>query len=361
MQDGVVVQQLDVSGLQPPRHCQLRTSCQLIEQLNGILLILCQARHLGVSLAGEIVVGTVVGGQIPLVVVEDRQLKPPQAIAAIGNLALAVEVPGPTPSQLTSQVGRPPHDFVVHRHGAGPAALAALPGVLQAQQPHDVGGVVVERLCSGGGIQPGGGQAGVVPDVLDVPDQMTLLVVGHSFAEPQTDNPVCDEGLPSAVPLHRHTLDHLEATAPDDLLPYGQQSRSQSGQMHTVPCHVLNLDSAMLHIRHSSIQFCNVSVRQVVRPCIRAVSVVCRHPRARPIHRLELPRDGTLHLLRLLHLLDGLLQCLQRHRDMLRPCKRKPWHVSEYLLWARKACVGNPPHGKLQSCERSPRVGSVAS
>lgn len=46
VQDGVIVQQLDISGLQPCRHCQLRARCQLIKQLDGVLLSLCETRHL---------------------------------------------------------------------------------------------------------------------------------------------------------------------------------------------------------------------------------------------------------------------------------------------------------------------------
>ena len=39
---------------------------------------------------------------------------------------------------------------------------------------------------------------------LDVPNEMALLVLGHSFAPIQAKAPVCDHSLFSVVPVYRH-------------------------------------------------------------------------------------------------------------------------------------------------------------
>ena len=156
---------------------------------------------------------------------------------------LAVEVPGAALREGAGEVGRQLQDAVVHRHAAGPAAVAALLRVVQAQQPacmssaglgigrrlrlkpqlqavtpthwpvgemsqtaththkqssqphaieftevqlqrghaipDNVGGVVVERLRLVRRVQPGGGLRGVVPDVLDVAHQVSLQQLSH--------------------------------------------------------------------------------------------------------------------------------------------------------------------------------------
>ena len=51
------------------------------------------------------------------------------------SLHLAVEVPGAALREGAGEVGRQLQDAVVHRHAAGPAAVAALLRVVQAQQP----------------------------------------------------------------------------------------------------------------------------------------------------------------------------------------------------------------------------------
>jgi len=53
------------------------------------------------------------------------------------------------------------------------------------------------------GVQTCQGAAGVMADVLDVPNHVALLVVGGGLAPVQAHAPVSDEGLTGAVPAIR--------------------------------------------------------------------------------------------------------------------------------------------------------------
>ena len=70
-----------------------------------------------------------------LVVVEDGQLEEGLAVAALGDLALAVVEPGAAGRQHACQVRRALEDLVVHRGGGTPGAEATLPRLGEAQQP----------------------------------------------------------------------------------------------------------------------------------------------------------------------------------------------------------------------------------
>lgn len=88
---------------------------------------------------------------------------------------------------------------------------------------HNVAGVVVIGLRLMGGVQACGCKTGIVTDILDVADQVPLLVVTLSPAQEQTNAPVCNGHLLTTPPVDGNSLDELEATPADDLLPYLQE------------------------------------------------------------------------------------------------------------------------------------------
>ena len=99
---GVVVDQLDVARLEAGFHAQLVAGSQLVEELDGLQLLLRQARHLRVALAQEKVVVAVVHRQVAL----------RQGFAiwrACGSLYAAVNSRATGGGQCREETTSPPH------------------------------------------------------------------------------------------------------------------------------------------------------------------------------------------------------------------------------------------------------------
>lgn len=84
----------------------------------------------------------------------------------------------------------PGQHFVVDPHGAGDHVLAALFRLAHAEQPDDVGGIVVRVQRRAGRVAARVGCVDVDADILDPADQIALRVLRDHVAEMDRDTPI---------------------------------------------------------------------------------------------------------------------------------------------------------------------------
>lgn len=111
-----------------------------------------------------------------------------------------------------------------------PAGKAALGRVGQAQQRHQIGRVIVKRLRLVGGVQARVGVAGVVPDVLDVPDEMSFFVLWHGLAPVGAHEPVGRHDLLPGPAVDGDAADEHKAAAELGLVAELLQGGAQGGE-----------------------------------------------------------------------------------------------------------------------------------
>ena len=205
----MVVQELDVTGVEHHREVKLLAAGQAVEQRHGLFLLRAQARHVLETLGRDDVRAHIATGESALVLVEDRLL----VVRRRARNLLGLPAPAERLVQHFEQIGAGAGDLVVHRHRAGDHAQAARARGAQHEQADDVAavGVVGELLV--GGVAAALGAVHVDVHVAHVAQDVAVGTLRDRRAQVLAQAPVHQAQVALVVFGCREAANHEQACA----------------------------------------------------------------------------------------------------------------------------------------------------
>ncbi len=222
VQDRVVVDELDVAGLEVHVQAQVGPPRLLVEVVERGALERRQ-RHLALDRAGVDLVADVAARDHVAGVAEDRDR--PLGHAALGQRRLAADVVEAVVEQaeILRVLGQ---DLVVHGHRRHDAAEPALDPPPQAQQADHVAGVGVIGQVGVGLVAAHVDVAVGAAVVVDVTEQIALRILVQRRAEVAAEAPEDQADVVVAVALHGQPAQDDEAAAACGSRPAPRASRA---------------------------------------------------------------------------------------------------------------------------------------
>jgi len=269
VQDRVVVEELDVTGLKIHVEPQFGISGQLAEHVECFKILRGETPRLGKALRRADMQPRIQHREVAAVFVEHRRLV--ERALALRHLAAAIGRERLV--EPLQEIGAALSHHIVQGHRADDRRQPARLGAPQAQQRDDIAAIDVEflALCGRVAAQQRVGRAEPLAEVVDMPEQMPLGVLRPRAAEIGADPPISRGGLGDRPIFDPHSAHQHKAAPVEHLAAQPVEHRPQSRQRKIRAADIGEVEAAGTHRRRRRIDLVELRRRQTVGPLLLAL------------------------------------------------------------------------------------------